>query len=323
MTHISTVLLSACVLLLVPGQGATESSLAQAPVEIRLWDGTAPGSEEAGAVKEIIKERGTMEMPNRSITGVTVPTITVYRPAQAINTGAAFVICPGGGYSSEAIDKEGHDIARYFNTIGVTGIVLKYRLPRPEGFIFGHEIPLLDAARALRFTRHHADEWALNPDRIGVLGFSAGGHLASTLATRFDAGEPESTDPVERHSSRPDFQVLVYPVISFRDEVVNSGSRNKLIGLKPPSVLIDWYSNELQVNSESPPGFLVSTFDDRVRAENSVLYYQALRAAGVPVELHIYEVGGHGYGILPTGKPVATWHHRMADWMRQRGLLER
>lgn len=292
------------------------------PVELRLWEGIAPGSEGAGAVTETVEERGTAETPDRKISGVTVPTFTVYRPPRETNSGAAFVICPGGGYSGLAIDKEGHDIAAYLNTIGMTGVVLRYRLPRPEGFVFDHDVPLRDAARALRLVRRHAAEWDLDPDRIGIMGFSAGGHLAATLATRFDGGSPESTDPVDRHSSRPDFQVLVYPVISFRQEVGHAGSRNRLIGLNPPAWLIDHYSNELHVTPETPPAFLIGTYDDHVRVENSLLYFAALRAADVPAELHVYEVGGHGYGTRPTGKPVATWHHRMHEWLRQRGVLD-
>jgi len=302
------------------------SAAAEQP-EIRLWEGVAPGSEGADIVKETVEERGSAEHPNRTITGVTIPTITVYRPVAETNTGTAILIIPGGGYSGVIIDKTGHDYARYLNSIGITGIVLKYRLPRPEGFVFDHDVPLRDAARAMRMVRYHAKDWGLNPDHIGIMGSSAGGHLASTLATQFasiDASIDNGVaDPVDRLSSRPDFQVLVYPVISFKAEIGHLGSRKNLIGENPTVNLVDLYSNELHVTTNSPPAFLVSTSDDQVKAENSLLYFQALRAANVPAELHIYEVGGHGYGITPTGKPVATWHHRMKDWMKQRGLLDR
>jgi acetyl esterase/lipase len=298
----------------------TVAALAADPVELRLWDGTAPGSEGAESVKETSQERGSAKAPNRKISGVTVPTITVYRPAPAANTGTAIVICPGGGYGGLAIDKEGHDIARWLNSVGVTGIVLKYRLPRPPGFIFHHDIPLKDAARALRVARLRAKDWGLKPDRIGIMGFSAGGHLASTLATHFDAGDSKAADSADRLSSRPDFQVLVYPVVSFKAEVGHSGSRKNLIGKAPTPELVELYCNELQVTPKTPPAFLVHTADDGVKVENSLLYFTALRANKVAAELHIYEIGGHGYGILPTDKPVATWHHRLADWMKQRGL---
>jgi len=301
----------------------SNTSLAVDPLEIRLWEGTAPGSEGAGAVRETVEERGTPEKHDRKVQGVTVPTIKVHLPPKKTNTGAAFVLIPGGGYSGLAIDKEGHDIARYLNTIGITGIVLKYRLPRPEGFVFHHDVPLSDAVRAIRITRHYAKEWGLDPDRIGVMGASAGGHLASSLATHFDEFGGESTDSIDSLSSRPDFQVLLYPVISFRDGIAHGGSRRNLIGENPSPDLIDRYSNELQVTVTTPPAFLVSTYDDHVKAENSMLYFKALRAVDVPAELHIYEVGGHGYGISPTGNPVSTWHLRMAEWMKQRELLEK
>jgi len=289
--------------------------LAADSTEIRLWPGVAPGSESAGHVTETVQERGTPDQPDRRIQGVTVPVITVYRPDPDRNTGTAIVICPGGGYSAVVIDKEGHDIARYLESIGVTAIVLKYRLPRPEGFTFDSDVPWLDASRAIRLTRHHAEEWGLDADRIGIMGFSAGGHLASTVATRFDTGN--------HHSSRPDFQALIYPVISFQDEIANTGSRRNLIGNDPDAELVDRYSSEFHVTEQTPPAFLVSTYDDRVKAENILRYFKALRAVNVPAEMHVYEVGGHGYGIRPTGKPVSTWHHRFGEWLKERGLLDR
>ena len=301
---------------------ATPMSFAADPTEIRLWPDVAPGSEGASNVKESVQERGTPGKPDRMVEGVTVPVVTLYRPDAARNTGTAIVICPGGGYSSVVIDKAGHEIARYLESIGVTAIVLKYRLPRPEGYTFDHDVPWLDASRAVRLTRHHAAEWQVNADRIGIMGFSAGGHLASTVATHFDSGNSESADPVDRLSSRPDFQALIYPVISFQDEAAHMGSRRNLIGNDPDVELIDLYSNELQVTEQSPPAFLVSTYDDHVKAENTLLYFEALRAVNVPAEMHIYEVGGHGYGIRSTGKPVSTWHHRFSEWLKERGLLD-
>jgi acetyl esterase/lipase len=298
------------------------AAVASKSFEIPLWDGVAPGSEGATAVVETAEERGSPQKPDRKVRGVTVPTITVYRAPASGNTGAAILILPGGGYSGLAIDKEGHDIARYLNTIGVTGVVLKYRLPRPKGFVFEHDVPLRDAARAMRLIRHHAGDWGIDDERVGIMGFSAGGHLAATAATQYGRAKIDLDDPVDQHSARPDFQVLVYPVTSFKDSVGHGGSRKNLIGEDPPADLIDLYSNELQVSADTPPAFLVHTSDDRVRAENSLVYYEALRTAGVPAEMHVYEEGGHGYGIRPTGLPVATWHHRMAEWMEQRGLLK-
>ena len=310
-------LVTSCILLAV-----TPASFASTPVEMRLWEGVAPGSEDVGAIEEVIVQRGTAEFPDRKISGVTVPTMTAYFPSPAVNTGTAVIVCPGGGYSGLAIDKEGHEIARYLNTIGVTAMVLKYRLPRPEGFVFPPDTPLRDAIRAIRLTRYHAEEWGLDPDRIGIMGFSAGGHLASTAATTFDSGRQSSEDPVDRLSSRPDLQVLVYAAITLQEGIGHTGLRAKLIGKNPSRKLVDQYSNELQVTADSPPAFLVSAYDDYVKAENSLLYYQALRTAGVPAELHIYESGGHGYGIRPSGTPVSTWHHRLAEWLQQLGLLD-
>jgi acetyl esterase/lipase len=302
---------------------ATPVTFAAEATEIRLWPDVAPGSEDARNVKELVEERGTPDRPDRRVQGITVPTITLYRPDPAQSTGTAIVICPGGGYSGVVIDKAGHEIARYLKSIGITAIVLKYRLPRPPGHTFVHDVPWLDASRAVRLTRRHAAEWDLNADRIGIMGFSAGGHLASTVATRFDHGNSASADPVDHLSSRPDFQALIYPVISFQNEVAHMGSRKNLLGDDPDDELIDRYSNELQVTEQSPPAFLVSTYDDRVKAENTLHYFEALRAVDIPAEMHIYEVGGHGYGIRPTGKPVSTWHHRFSEWMEERGLLDR
>ncbi len=309
---------------LVLGGSLIFASVASAsePFEIPLWAGTAPGSEGAAAVKETVEERGTPDKPDRRFRGVTAPTITVYSPTDTNNTGVAILILPGGGYAGLAIDKEGHDIARYLNTIGITGIVLKYRLPRPRGYTFKHDVPLRDAARAMRLVRHHAGEWGVDRGRVGVMGFSAGGHLAATVATQHARAKSDPSDPTDQQSGRPDFQVLVYPVTSFRDSVGHGGSRKNLIGDDPVASLVDLYSNELQVTSATPPAFLVHTVDDRVKVDNSLVYFEALRKAGVPAELHLYEEGGHGYGIRPTGLPVATWHHRMAEWMEQRGLLE-
>ena len=298
-----------------------QTALAAEPTEIRLWESVAPGSENIGNVEELVQERGSPEKPDRRLSDITIPTITVYRPDPDRNTGVAIVICPGGGYSGVVVDKEGHDIARFLQDNGITGVVLKYRPPRPEGFVFKHEVPWLDASRAVRLSRHQAANWGIDPDRIGILGFSAGGHLASTVATRYDDGSDAATDPVDRHSSRPDFQALIYPVISFRETFTHSGSRSRLLGDDPGEELLDLYSSEVQVTEQTPPAFLVSTYDDRVRAEHILRYWEALRAMDVPAEMHIYEVGGHGYGIRDTGKPVSTWHHRLLEWLRERGLL--
>ncbi|MBX3415258.1 MAG: alpha/beta hydrolase [Pirellulales bacterium] len=246
------------------------------------------------------------------------PRITVYLPPADKATGAAVVVCPGGGYQHLAVTYEGHDVARWLNTLGVAGMVLEYRLaPR-----YHHPAPLQDVQRALRTVRAQASEWHLKADRIGVLGFSAGGHLASTAATHFDAGDANSTDAVERQSSRPDFAILCYPVISFTSEAVHSGSRKNLLGENPDAELIKSLSNELQVTAETPPTFLVhSAADKPVPPENSILFFQALRKAGVPGELLIFEQGPHGFGLGKDDPALTQWPKVCAEWMAKRGLL--
>jgi len=294
------------------------------PVTEPLWAGAAPGSK---GVKdnEKVTDRGRGKgHRDRSIANVHKPTITIYLPPKNKATGTAVVICPGGGYGCCVVDKEGHDIARWLKSIGVAGIVLKYRLPRPQGHVYGHKVPLMDAQRAIRTVRHRAAKWNIKPDRIGIMGFSAGGHLASTAGTHFD-GDRKSTnakDPIDRQSCRPDFMILIYPVVSLSDAVGHSGSRRNLLGDKPDPKLVKYYSNELQVTAKTPPTFLISTSDDFVKPENSVNFYLALRKAKVPAEIHVYDRGGHGYGLRKTGDPVAGWPQRCQDWMKARGFLK-
>ena len=274
--------------------------LAAEPQTIVLWPGGAPG-----AVGDEEADR---------------PTLTVYLPPaeRAVPTGV--VVCPGGGYAKLAMDHEGRQVAEWLNSLGVAAFVLKYRLgPR-----YRHPAPLEDAKRALRLVRSRAGEFRIAPDRIGVWGFSAGGHLASTLATHFDAGNPAAADPVERVSCRPDFAILAYPVISFATEYAHKGSRRNLLGDNPDPALVENLSNEKQVTAQTPSTFLFHTNEDQgVPAENSVLFYLALRRAGVPAELHIYERGRHGVGLAPNDPVLSSWPQRLADWLRVRGLLGR
>jgi acetyl esterase/lipase len=248
-----------------------------------------------------------------------IPTLTPYLPPAEKATGAAIVICPGGGYGALAMQHEGHDVARWLNSIGVAGIILKYRYAP-----YRHPIPLRDAQRAIRTVRHRAKEWHIDPGRVGILGFSAGGHLASTAATHFEEGQPYSHIPLERQSSRPDFAVLCYPVISFTTKYTHAGSRNNLLGKEPDPELVKSLSNELQVTKESPPTFLWHTTEDKgVPPENSVLFYLALRDKGVPAELHIYEKGRHGLGLAPGDPAASTWPKLLALWLEKRGLLKK
>jgi acetyl esterase/lipase len=246
------------------------------------------------------------------------PTLAPYLVPQGRGTGTAVIVCPGGGYEHLSMDKEGDQIARWLNSIGVTAFVLKYRL----GPKYRHPVELGDAQRAIRTVRNRAAEYRVLPDRIGIMGFSAGGHLASTAGTHFDAGNANASDPIDRLSSRPDFLVLVYAVISLSPPYVHRGSLRALLGDQPDPKLVENLSNELQVTAETPPTFLFhTTTDTAVPAENSALFYLALRKARVPAELHIYERGPHGVGLAQTDEALSSWPGRLADWLRGRGLL--
>ncbi len=241
-----------------------------------------------------------------------IPTITPYLAPKETATGAAIVVCPGGGYAHLSEIKEGSDVAKWLNSLGISAFVLKYRL----GMRYHQPNQLLDAARALRTVRARAKEWNLDANRIGILGFSAGGHLASTLGTHFDAGKPDATDQIERVSSRPDLMVLVYPVITMGD-LTHAGSKKNLLGDNPTPELVKFYSNELQVTKDTPPAFLVhAVTDPAVPVENSLMFASALKKAGVLFEIHLYEQGPHGFGLAPTNPILATWKDRCADWLR-------
>lgn len=254
------------------------------------------------------------------------PELTAYRPEKP--NGTAVVVCPGGGYGGLAMDHEGKQVAEFLTKQGVTAFVLKYRLankerPGPLG-----EAPLLDAQRAIRLVRAKAKDYSIDPKRVGIWGFSAGGHLASTAATHFNKGGLKNDDDVEKESCRPDFAILAYPVITMEDGVTHGGSKRNLLGDKPDAKLVELYSNEKQVTKETPPTFIFHTSaDTAVVPENAVRFYLACKKAGVPVEMHIYEKGRHGVGLGRdpkwTGgeKSVETWPDRLSDWMKARELI--
>jgi acetyl esterase/lipase len=244
-----------------------------------------------------------------------IPTLTPFLPPREKVTGAAIIVCPGGGYSHLS-DREGPPVAQWLNTLGITAFVLKYRIgPR-----YHHPAPLQDAARAIRIVRAGAARWPIDPARIGILGFSAGGHLASTIGTHFDAGNAGAADAVERVSSRPDLMVLVYPVITMR-ELTHGGSKKMLLGDAPSPELVALLSNDEQVTKETPPTFLVHTMTDAaVPVENSLKFVAALRKAGVPFEFHLYERGPHGFALADKDPILATWTRRCADWLLLHGF---
>ncbi|HYC28243.1 MAG TPA: alpha/beta hydrolase [Chitinophagaceae bacterium] len=248
------------------------------------------------------------------------PDISVYLPAKRNATGQAVIICPGGGYTYLSYNWEGSDPARLLCSKGIAAIVLKYRLPNSKSNITPNLSPLMDAKRAIRLVRANAAKWNINKNMVGIMGFSAGGHLASTLGTHFDNGDPNAADSVERQGSRPDFMVLIYPVITMSKPIMHKGSRNNLIGENADSSLAKLYSNELQVTKETSPTFLLHTTDNKtVPVENSLLFYQALKDNGVPVEMHIYPKGGHGFGLALDKGYLEGWSDLLIDWMKNLG----
>ena len=246
------------------------------------------------------------------------PELRVYLPSKEKSTGAAVVICPGGGYAVVATDHEGHQVAKWFNSIGVAGFVLKYRLsPR-----YRHPAPMRDVQRAIRYARANAEKFGLSARRIGVMGFSAGGHLASTAATHFDQGNSQHEDTIERVGCRPDFVILGYPVISLQESFSHRGSARNLLGENPDPALLESLSNDKQVTKDSPPAFLFHTGEDTgVPVENSLAFYQACRKQNVPAELHVYRYGPHGVGLAPGDPAASSWKDRLGDWMKASGFL--
>ena len=277
---------------------------AEKPTVIDLWPGPAPGEKGDGPAESEVEGKPG-QRPVKRITNVSKPTLTVFRPAKEIDTGAAVVIAPGGGYSILAWDLEGEEVAAWLNSIGVTGVVLKYRVPRrptdpKDGGPLGAK---QDAQRAVRLVRGKAKEWGLDPKRIGMLGFSAGGHLTTWAVTHPDERSYAAVDEADQASARPDFAVLVYPAY--------------LLDRQKP----DQLATEVKVTKDTPPCFIAHAYDDPLTPEGSVRLFLALKQAKVPAELHVYSTGGHGFGLRQEGKPCATWPQRCAEWMRVAGII--
>ncbi|HEX4796317.1 MAG TPA: alpha/beta hydrolase [Humisphaera sp.] len=292
---LSTVIVFACGFASAADEPKTDVSQ---PQLIRLWDGDAPGA------------KGTADADT--------PTLTIYRAPNPKGAVAAFVVCPGGGYGGLAAH-EGQPIAQWLNTLGITGAVLKYRL----GPKYHHPVEMGDVSRAIRMMRANSEKWNIDAHRIGVVGFSAGGHLASTAATHFDLGDANNADAIERASSRPDLAILVYPVISMSDPYVHKGSRKNLLGDMPDEKLVELLSNEKQVTPQTPPCFLVHTADDAtVPVQNSIEFTLACLKNKVPVELHLFEHGRHGFGIGASDPILGTWPAEAALWLAKHGFAQ-
>ena len=281
------------------------ASIANAANPIALWPKGAPGEKgDIGEEKDTTGPNGQLIAGKRVIrlSNVSNPTLTVYSPAKEKNTGAAVLVFPGGGYSILAMDLEGTEVCEWLTSIGVTGILVKYRVPARKG-LPNYAPPLQDAQRALGYVRQHALEWNIDPGKIGVLGFSAGGHLAAAISTNYEKRTYEAIDGADRISCRPDFAVVIYPGL--------------LVPRKNPEKL----NPEFTVTANTPPTFLAQAQDDPVDVANSLFYYQALLKAKVPTEMHLYPVGGHGYGLRRTDKPVTAWPARAEEWMRSLKML--
>ncbi len=280
---------------------AVDAATAAEPTTILLWPHGAPG-----AKGDTAADRPTL-------------IVSLPQPEKAVGTGV--VICPGGGYGTLAMGHEGHDFAHWFNSLGVAAFILDYR-HRGKGY--GHPAPLQDAQRAIRTVRARASEWGVDPGRIGIIGFSAGGHLASTAGTHFDDGDPNAADPVQRAGCRPDFMILCYAVIALGEPYTHRGSQRNLLGPNPDPALVRSLSNEKQVTPQTPPTFLLHTDEDKaVPSENSIMFYLALRRAGVPAEMHIFRTGPHGVGLARDIPGTRAWPRCCQAWMEGRGLLER
>jgi len=312
MNHLPSRLLLACSMLLLPVVWLRAADAAMpAPSSLKaidLWPEGVPGLK-ADLPPETLVNGGASHVHS--------PTLTVWpAPADKAN-GTAVVVCPGGGYTHLSMENEGAAVARWLNTLGVSAFVLKYRLND-----YGQPAPLQDVLRALRLVRSQAADFSVKPDRIGVMGFSAGGHLASCAATLYDDPDGKTGAALDATSARPDFAVLMYPVITMLAPNVHTGSRDALLGRGATPELLAHYSTEQHVTKNTPPVFLAQAEDDRtVPVDNSVMFYLALRKAGVPAELHLYEKGGHGFGLKPNLGRVSEWPLRCEEWMRSHNWL--
>jgi acetyl esterase/lipase len=302
----------------LPGDGA----VANDPKEtIELWPGTPPGGAGLSLVNRVTDRSADPQRPDRFVDHIGKPSLTAFRPARP--DGSAVVIAPGGGYVREVLDGEGYETARRLNAAGVTAFVLRYRLPG-EGWQNRSDVPLQDAQRAVRLVRARATQFAIDPARVGIAGFSAGGHVAASLATRSSAHVYTAVDQADTSDPHPAFAVLIYPVVTMGDGA-HGGSRTNLLGASPSAAQIATYSCERNVTAQTPPTFIALAADDRTvpPLQNGIAMYNALRAANVAAELHVFEEGGHGFGIARiAGKPGSAWPDLLGAWMRRHNFVK-
>ncbi|MFA9441607.1 alpha/beta hydrolase [Uliginosibacterium sp. sgz301328] len=286
---------------------------------INLWPGQAPGSADVTVVERSVERSTEVGIRDRAVDGVTRPRLEVFRPAKP--NGTAIVLAPGGGYQRLIIDKEGYEVARWLVAIGITVFVLRYRLPG-EGHERSRDVPLQDAQRALRLIRANAAEFGVAPWHVGVMGFSAGGHVAATLANGFARKVYAPIDVVDDTSARPDFCALAYPVISMDEAIAHAGSRQSLLGTEPTHADVLAYSCDTMVAIDGPPTFIALANDDgSVPADHSLRYYMALREHGISTEFHCFQHGEHGFGLRRAGEPVGVWTSLFESWARSNGWL--
>ncbi|WP_371129902.1 alpha/beta hydrolase [Phenylobacterium sp.] len=317
MTPVSKFLLAALAVLTLGAASPAGPHTRQFPI----WPGAAPGGERATAREEVIERRKSPDaLRDRIVRGVVTPTLVVFRPDRP--NGAAILMAPGGGYAWVVMDKEGYEAAELFAARGVTVFVMSYRLPH-EGWAAGPDVALQDSQRALRLIRSRAAEFGVDPKRIGVMGFSAGGHVAGELTLAWDKPVYAPVDAADALSARPDFSVLMYPVATMKPPFAHAGSRRNLLGETPTPAQEAAYSLEAQARSDAPPVLLIHAADDfSVPVENALALFDALRAKKIPAELHVFEEGGHGFGLrFAVGKPVAAWPEITLKWMERKRFM--
>lgn len=302
------------------------SNAVSEPIELPIWPDGLPGGGHV-RLEEVWTERpvndGTDVKLDRSVKDISEPALTIYLPEKPNAMRTSLVIFPGGGFNHLAIDKEGHDVARWLNSHGIAGIVVKYRVVHPESDFYVYNACVPDCLRAIRMVRQHAEEWNLNPDKVGVMGFSAGGYLTAIAGTLSKEGDKTSADPAQRFSNHPNFIAPIYPLIELDERLAtNESFRTRMFGPDPSAERIKRFSPLKQVNRSTPPTFLVHAHDDGLSPQNSIRFYQALLEANIPAELHLYSKGGHGYGIRQRGLPISSWRENLLDWMKLEGFLE-